>query len=812
MAQQLPPLIPDDSRFPDRRAHAVQILQAVKNSGGDFTKVQTAQSMVMAPLNHRFFLPVLGHLRTLNATYPEAFTSLQGVHADALQQTLASYDLVNEINEINDPALMAEVRQWPRASDKGNLDYSTGRHPLYSLLMLEHPHPATAPYFELLLAAVVSRAIALRSDFAWESYQRYIHPKTRMAALCPQPLNSSLVRIEYLGRSLTGSVASDPLARLAERGIPLETQATLKFLKDQATLNQRARDAVEFAFRIDGFLNGNSGGGGGGGRRDIRDGINLGTLLAGDLAATESELAGAEFITSLSHEIEQRAADLDMSPEELATSDSTILANLGIGASLPASARTALSRHVANQVARAQQLMVTRDSGLRPARLEPVGRLLAYPGLKPEVAMLLRASLASGRPISVLDKLVITTGASVDDADETLEFDAVRQTWRIRVNTPALRKRHTPQGARTSLSHAELPDVVDATALATAYREQKAPDAERVTLRWSADDQTQAMELLKGLKLDADYLGRILPMALYQHSGDLATGALIGRWLPNGSATYLHYLTVDRRRIAQHYWEAARSLKPALALPMAASMPAIEQGVVGMPNCPSDAHVRELVTDLVEELQRHPTATTADRARYINLFSTYTVLYLTQGLGLRSSIDPDPDVQAMPATSGGLGLAIFSDKRVTDAHLRVLYCPPELTAHMAGLAGFSKRIQQEFPGVPGLEGPGLLPFIDESRRARRFHPSDVGRVLGESFDFMPNALRRRARSRMYEYNGSDATSLAHGFSAWMGHWSEANNPHRHEADGLRAALHGVATRIIAPLLQEDGWRALPPRV
>lgn len=810
MIPLLPAPIPDDPRFPGRPTHTVQVLGALARSGFDFTKVQVAQSLLLAPLNLKFCLPVLGNLKRLHKNHPDAFSHLKDFHADALQKTIESNDL---LLQISDPKLMVELRKSPRDSVTGNLNYSTSRHPLYSLLMLEHPY-ATSPYFDLLVAFTIGKSIGLRVDFQWEHYRQYIHPDGRLTALCPQQLNSAIARIEFLGRAVTGNKSSDPFARLAEKSVPLEITSILNFYKEEAKLNRHSKSAVKFAAKIESFLEATSsrGGGGRGGDRDVRNGLNIGTLLAGDLAITASEFDGASIVSCINSHAEQKAADLDMAPEEVTAGVPTLLLELGIGASLPTSARIALSRHIANQVAKSQQLMVTRDSGLRPHRLQPVRALLTNTNLSPKVSLLLRASLATGRPISVLEKMVITTGASVEDADEAIELDTVRKTWRIKVNSPSLRKKDPPARARATSSHAELPDVVGATTFAIAYRTSKSLEAERVVLRWTPDDQEQAKALLKSIKLDAEYLGRVLPMALYESSGDLATGALISRWLPNSSETYLHYLSVNRKRIAEKYWEAAQSLRPMLSLPMPDVMPMIETGFVGMHNCPDDGSIRQLVAELLVELESHPTATTADRASYINLLSTYTVLYLTQGLGLRNSIDPDPEVQSMSAAAGGLGLAIFSDKLITDSHIRVLYCPSGLTEHMAGLENFSTRIQQEFPTAGGKEAPGLLPFVDEDGRVRRYHPKDVAQVLGERFNFMPNALRRRARSRMYDYRGCDAAALGHGFSAWMGHWSAANNPHRPESGGLREALRGVATKIIGPLLNEDGWRPVPPRV
>lgn len=157
-----------------------------------------------------------------------------------------------------------------------------------------------------------------------------------------------------------------------------------------------------------------------------------------------SELHGADLISVIDSQIEQTATDLDMAPEEIITSAPTLLLNLGIGASLPASARTALSRHIANQLARAQQLMITRPTGLRANRLAPINALLKNTDLRPEVALLLRASLATGRPLNTLEKMVITRHASIHDANEAIELDITRGTWRITINTPNLRRKNIP--------------------------------------------------------------------------------------------------------------------------------------------------------------------------------------------------------------------------------------------------------------------------------------------------------------------------------------------------------------------------------
>jgi hypothetical protein len=448
MLLQVPTKIPDDPKFPGRPTQTVQVLQALAQCGVDFTAVQTSLSLLLAPLNLRFLVPVLGNLKRLYKSHPEAFSPLNDYHKEALQKAIDSFD---HLFRISDPKLMVDLRKSPRDSVTGNLNYSTSRHPLYSLLMLEHPH-ATSSYFDLLVASAIAKAIMLRQDFQWDPYQQYVHPDGRLTAVCPQQLNSAIARIEFLGRAVTGSKISDPFAKLAEKSVPLEINSVLDFFNNEAKLNRHSKSAVRFSAKIKSFLEATSSRGGGGrsGDRDFRNGLNIGTLLAGDMAITPSELEGADIISCINSNAEQKASDLDMAPEEMVAGIPTLLLDLGIGATLPTSARIALSRHIANQVARSQQMMVTRDSGLRPYRLQPIGSLLANitPGSK--VSLLLRASLATGRPINVLEKMVITTGASVEDADETIELDTVCRTWRVKVNSPSLRKKDPPAGARSN--------------------------------------------------------------------------------------------------------------------------------------------------------------------------------------------------------------------------------------------------------------------------------------------------------------------------------------------------------------------------
>lgn len=810
-AMELLPPIPNDPRVPNRPTQTIKMLTAFVGCGGIAGHMQITLSLLMPPLNLRFFLAALDNLRRLKSEFPSAFSRLNSAQKEALQYALSSYEMAAQIEE---PGLTSDIRRSPRSSGHGNLRYSTTRHPAYSLLMLDHPHPATAVYFDLMVAEVIAKAISLRSGFAWAAYVNYIHPDSREQATCPQPLNGSIEGIERAARQLTGSTRRDHLAFLTENNIPTDIDTVLDCLAAQATQNTHSKEAVELGRLVRNFIEAtpseNQKNFRKSWRRGFRRGLNYGTHRIGPFEVTATQMRGASLIRRVSDQIRKEALETDAAPYELADPMPTLMLDLGTNARLPVSSKDAISRQMMRQISRSQQLMPNRISGLKQHKLIPVSQLISANDLPVHAHLLLIASLATGRPIDSLKSISITTGARLTDAIEDIEYDLVRRAWRVRINLPELKNHQAPKGAKVTASHAELPDAFGAHRLASSLRENK--KKERLTITWTEAHYKSAYDFLKTHSMSESYLSRILPMALFESTGDLSTGALISSWLPNDCETYLHYLTVDTNLVAKRYLQGVHYLKDRFHLPLTPPSFEAQAGHVGMPNCPDDFFIKHIVCQLITQIEDHPILTRKDRAHYINLLSTYSLLFMTQGLGLRNWIDSDPNIQPLPPEFDGMGIATFSDKAVTDGHFRVIYCPADLTEHMAGITGLAQRIQSEFPALNGIEAPGLLAFIDENGRARRFHPSDVKLVLGESFDFMPNALRRRARSYMYEYQGEDAPKLAHGYSCWMGHWPYSLNPHRIEADGLRESLYMITQKIIDPLLASDGWRPLTPRI
>ncbi len=805
--------IPDDPRFVRRPSQTIRLLTAIGGTGISAAETQIILSLLMAPLNLRFFLSVLDNLIHLRTQFPSAFSRLSPAQTLALNHAKSVFDLTAEIAE---PGLASDLRRSPYGSRTGNLRYSSTRHPMYSLLMLEHPHPATSRYLNLMIAEVCAKSISLRSSLSWAAYVTYIHPDTRDHAPCPQPRNGSIENIERAVRQITSSDHRDLLAILAEEKTPFEIKAVLEALAELSTKNSHAKEAVELGRLVRNFLdathNDSSFSSRSNIRRSLRKGINYGTHRIGPFEVTSTVVEGVSTFLHVSDKDRLLAADLDIAPLELSDPSITMIIDLADKSGLTHSSKVAYARQVGRQVRRSQQLMPNRISGLKAHRLFPVTTLLSTTNIDASVHLLLLASLATGRPLDTLSKISITKGACLDDPVEDVEYDLLRKSWRVRVNQPDLKNCIPPLGARTVKTHAEIPDVVGALRLAQLLHVSHHGIIERVTKTYSEAQRAEAKVVLKTIKLREDHLSKILPLAFYEATGDLSTGALISRWLPNDCETYLHYLSVDCRALANNYLKGCRFLVDKFNLPLNIPLFDAEPAYVGMKNCPDDVFIKGLVQYLVSELNSLPLRTRADRAAYINLFSTYSLLFMTQGLGLRNWIDADPAIQTLPSTFDGLGLANFAHKTVTSGHFRVMYCPADLTRHIAGLSMLTRRLAMEFTATTGKEAPGLLPFIDEDNRVRRFHPADVRTVLGDRFPFPPNALRRRARSHMYDYEGSDAVTLAHGYSYWMGHWTYSTNPHRIEADGLRESAYLITRHIIEPLLAADGWTALAPRI
>lgn len=805
--------IPDDPKFLSRPTQTIRLLNAISSSSTSVAQMQITLSLLLAPPNLRYLLAVVDNFVRLHRQYPSSFIRLTPSQSQALNHVQASYVNASEVIE---HGLISDIRRSPHGSGHGNLRYSSTRHPLYSLLMLEHPHTATSPYLDLIISEITAKAISLRSGFGWAAYAAYINPETREHATCPQPRNGSIENIERAIRQITGSLNIDLLSALFNQSVPLEIYSILDALSSLATKNSVSKEAVEIGRLVRNFLDSSAteyrGSNRSNLRRSFRNGLNYGTHRIGPFYVADSELDDVSLLSTVSDEDRLLAADLDIAPIELSHPSITMVIDLADKSGLTHSSKVAYARQVGRQVRRSQQLMPNRVSGLKAHRLSPVATLLAATSIDVSVHLLLLASLAIGRPLDTLSKISITKGACLDDPVEDVEYDLIRRAWRVRVNQPDLKNCTSPLGAKIVKTHAEIPDAVGAHRLALLLHVSDHGTIERATKPFTEAHCVEARVVLKTIKLREDFLCRILPLALYEATGDLSTGALISRWLPNDCETYLHYLSVDCKSLANNYLKGCRYLVDKFNLPLTIPLFDAEPAYVGMKNCPNDVFIKNLVQELVSELISHPLQTRADRAKYINLLSAYSLLYMTQGLGLRNWIDADPEIQTLPSTFDGLGLASFADKVVSAGHFRVIYCPADLTKHIVGLSGLTQRLAMELTATPGKEAPGLLPFIDEDQRVRRFHPADVRTVLGDRFPFPPNALRRRARSHMYDYEGSDAVTLAHGYSYWMGHWTYATNPHRIEADGLRESAYLITRHIIEPLIAADGWTALAPRI
>lgn len=799
------------AKRPNRVPQIQRAIAEVAAAGGNVDAVKLSLTVLNATDNLRHACDAIEGAIQLIQVYPEAFSTLD-------EQRLELLSFLHEAKAsllmVSSKDLRRDLTRSPHGSI-GLLHYATGRHPLWSLLMLRHPHQRTRDWFDFLLATTISQSLVLRCDFTWDTYQGYIEGSHSNTI---QPFNSSLEVIERLFRKISSSTIRDPLGVLADIPPSSSLEDVLDQLEHQSRRNRYSADSQELGAEIRKYLRHKPGDRLSlpplrGGRR--RHGSpHIGTYRFGQFEATRDDEVPAYLLQMISEAITKAAIALDLHPKEL-VGDPVLLANLEARATLPGEARRESLRHILAQLSRSQQMMPARLSGLKGWRISHLTRLILGVDGTPSDRFLLIASLATGRPLDSIPEIHITHDADVSDVKATIELDIVRCVWRLQINQPGLKNADSQKGALIAGDIAELPDLYGACRAASGLLDESGPIHERTILSLTPTRRLGALRLLKEIStgdVSPAYLSKILPMALLEATGDLATGALIGNWLPIDCDVVLHYLTVERMAVVRHYMRATLHLQGRYGLPMHGIpvRPVFSPGAVGMHNCPSDETIREAIAGLISQLQAQVPRTRSERIQYINSYSLYSLLMMTQALGYRNRVDPEPNVYDLPASAGDMGLAVFGDKLSTPAHYRVMYCPAIVKHQLHNWDRVRASAIAEFSPGSSSDAYGVFILIGDDGRIRPMQPKDIPELLGEAFAFLPNALRRRARSKLYEYEGQYVARLGRGYAVWMGHWTYATTPHRPLSDGMRRMLREITKEIIEPLLHQDGWQVVEP--
>lgn len=791
------------------------LLVAIDNYGESRDTMANVLALANCPRNIRFLDTVLKNLMDLTIEHSKFFELLTADKRALLDNCFWARDA---LASIKDRELSKDIYASPKEDGIGILGYAVTAAPIYGILLLDHPHQATRQYFRSIVAKVVSHYLYMRNDFSFEVHKTMLNGKD--ISRSPIPLHSRMSAIEKALRDVSSGINTDHLSVIPASLESNNVRSIIELLKGSRHNNSYSDHAYELGRIVDSFIEEDSSSSRSlrirKNRMKARSGLSYGTLIAGDYTISQIDDTSCCTLESYSNDSIRSAINQDCHPAEVEDDHPVILIDDEGAASLPASAKQKTSERHAQQIARSQQMSPLRKGGLKSHLI------MAIQDLADRLAeadclhgLLYHAIIATGRPLKGIDQFDITQGAALEDATASIELDIDLRVWRIKVNQPEIVHRDPVAGAIPVATHAEVPDLLGASDVAQLYI-ANLPIQERHKVKCSP--QTKGLvsgkirSELGGLGITEGYISRLLGMALYESSGDLAIGSLITRWLPLDATVYLHYLTIDVPTIARHYRDAFENLsRYGLKLAEQTSIP--PPVFVGMTNCPSDEFVMGLVRSLCEELELHPIRTRQDIRTYANLYTSYTVLLIAAGLGFRSRIDPKPNLHLLDTPFFKKGFACFADKQSTEGHFRVQIVPEVVISHLKKYDLFRDSLAS-LVGHDNLVDVGnpLFVYLTETGHVRPFSPSDITAVLGDRFPFAMNCFRRRMRSKMVAYTGFKAASLGKIYAIWMGHWTYWTNPFRVESGFNTRSMIDLKISIIEPVLALDGWCALEPRI
>lgn len=166
------------------------------------------------------------------------------------------------------------------------------------------------------------------------------------------------------------------------------------------------------------------------------------------------------------------------------------------------------------------------------------------------------------------------------------------------------------------------------------------------------------------------------------------------------------------------------------------------------------------------------------------------------------------------------GLALISDKDNGDFYnARIVWLPPHCIdqydlyqSHIESLKDRMLFLNYDlFKRMHGYMGKQsnvgkvpLLFFFDKDRNETVLRPAILQKVLKKVFTLPINANRHYVQSYL-----SEQGCPHHVVSAFMGHWERGQEPWGRFSALSPLAYRGALEKHLLPLLQEDGWRAMP---
>ncbi len=823
-----------------------QFLAWADSTGIDPALSRAILRIILAPPNLRFLAVIANRLATFALRYPDALGDLPPPFSDP-ENLLDLCAQLRRLEKTLPETLNADVVAVPSDHAHGGRSplnrYCLTDFPIWSALINAPSAPGARAAYDRITAHAIGRMIRFASrEISAERWREFLvlwQERHKLIAASSDPLtpppvphplpHSTLYQIELRLRQLASpdheALWSSVDAEKNDESLTpsdLSTRFEQRFEKGSRYLREiaRALDALsgDEPEAAPGFTRLRTA------RRPIR--LGGGRFVSGlDWIVEPGDIPGAlgSTISTLPPNFIAALQD-DLDPDEIADPTTGLygLETEEEDLDLPDLAlRIQTQWHLNQQESQNQLLRWSTESLTR----EDVRQLLKAitPSSRPTTLHVLasriawHASLVCAKSFgSVLDNLTLADSLT-SPVRSNIEFILDAQAFRIATTPPTLVALAQPEGiaAWNRRNHIHLGDRLNFGALINALLEEQpiktgAPlfdqldQPVRDAIRKGTDDVSL---WLKKHRLTRSRIASALPRQLLSSSGDLAAIALWSDWLPAHARTIIHYLTPRASQIEAQISAALTSLTESDS-PTRLLEPANEDTTqsfsepgrrVGAPKFPTSQQVRSLVSEYEHRLTIDPGNDLRAVRAYSNTYTTYFAFFLTAALGYRARIDPSPVMIEIDSTS----FAFFRDKDSEGYHRRIVAVPESFRAQHQAYLEHRRLMRAAFPdewptdtdpGVPWFSGGQVVPF--EPRFA----------VLNADacWPYPINALRRRMRTLLFERGAPGEVA-----DIWMGHWKIGNCPWMTGSGFEVNELKAMVRDHVSPILDEDGWIAIP---
>lgn len=510
----------------------------------------------------------------------------------------------------------------------------------------------------------------------------------------------------------------------------------------------------------------------------------------------------------------------DFALDELVDERESSVAIVGDSGSSPAAALRVISKYEfhaqqeRNQLLRWNaQLLTAEDLRTALGIIVPVNANYEIESDDTLLARLCYAgSLNTGLALSAIRDELLIREEFAATCKSRVEYLLSHRQFRLTVNRPAIQTVQLEEEKGDVSQRGQylyIPDRVGMFGLAEAWFKRH---GERLTSRpqdRKVDSKNSVVLALRQAGIRDSQIEQFIGRTVLAHTGDEASIALWGDWAPGHCRVLRHYLSPLAEIVETQIREAlTTAVMRAKALNehrfmkfVPASEPIRHDRRIGAPDFPEREEVQRLTQGYRDKLSSAPLESLDDMRAYSNTYISYYGFLLSAALGYRAAIDPAPEFLWV----GERLFAVFSDKD-SGYHRRIVLCPGILREHLAFVQAHLRLIATVWRlGVPEVRRPTLTWLIDGKGTPMR--PKDVARDAGPLWTHRMNALRRRMRTLLYE-RGADGETA----NVWMGHWMNGTCPLA-EGSGFQCSdLSTLVREHIEPILEADGWVAIPSRL